>query len=182
MTGHGTRVFAPSSTFNAARRPGSAHRIDALLDRCGFQANPFFVMDGSKRSRTATLLHPPGARSASFLDTLLTSLTPPAGRVRSAHSWPTFVRHVPQRLVVARSSVLPASPARWRRCSRGFIPVWLTVASAAVRAVCGSYSRTPVFTWLISRCFASTVRAGMNSRPTRSPRNTAMHRRWPTRW
>lgn len=78
-------------------------RIDALLQRCGFQSSGIFVMDGSTRSRHGNAYFTGFGRSRRvvFFDTLLEHLTPAEIEAVLAHELGHFRHgHVKKRLVL----------------------------------------------------------------------------------
>ncbi|MEY8876962.1 MAG: M48 family metallopeptidase [Leptothrix sp. (in: b-proteobacteria)] len=77
-------------------------RVQALMQRCGFQAQGFYVMDGSKRSAHANAYFTGfgASKRVVFFDTLLQRLTPDEIEAVLAHELGHFHhRHVPKRLV-----------------------------------------------------------------------------------
>jgi STE24 endopeptidase len=78
------------------------HRIEALMQRCGFSAQGLFVMDGSKRSAHAnayfTGFGP--AKRVVFFDTLLKQLSPAEIDAVLAHELGHFKhKHITKRMV-----------------------------------------------------------------------------------
>jgi len=97
--------------FEPLHDPALKTRIEALLARCGFQAQGLFVMDGSKRSAHAnayfTGFGP--AKRVVFFDTLLQQLTPGEIDAVLAHELGHFKRrHILQRLVLLAGLSLAA--------------------------------------------------------------------------
>ncbi|WP_027468423.1 M48 family metallopeptidase [Deefgea rivuli] len=77
-------------------------RIVGLLNRCGFQSNGLFVMDGSKRSSHGNAYFTGLGKSKRivFFDTLLKHLSPPEVEAVLAHELGHFKhRHIVKRLV-----------------------------------------------------------------------------------
>jgi STE24 endopeptidase len=77
-------------------------RIEALLERCGFHARGFFVMDGSRRSTHGNAYFTGFGRSKRivFFDTLLARLTHPEIEAVLAHELGHFKhKHVLKRMV-----------------------------------------------------------------------------------
>jgi STE24 endopeptidase len=70
-------------------------RVDALLERCGFQASGLFVMDGSRRSAhgNAYFMGFGKARRIVFFDTLLAKLSPDQIEAVLAHELGHFKLH-----------------------------------------------------------------------------------------
>jgi STE24 endopeptidase len=78
-------------------------RVQGLMQRCGFKAKGFFVMDGSKRSAhsNAYFTGLGSAKRVVFFDTLLKSLTPGELEAVLAHELGHFKhRHVLKRIAV----------------------------------------------------------------------------------
>lgn len=78
-------------------------RVQSLMQRCGFQAKGFFVMDGSRRSAHANAYFTGLGRSKRvvFYDTLLQQLQPEQVDAVLAHELGHFAhRHVLQRMVL----------------------------------------------------------------------------------
>lgn len=78
-------------------------RIETLLQRCGFQSNGLFVMDGSKRSShgNAYFSGLGRAKRIVFFDTLLERLQPEEVEAVLAHELGHFRRrHIAQRIVL----------------------------------------------------------------------------------
>ena len=76
--------------------------LSALLNRCGFQSNGMFVMDGSKRSSHGNAYFTGFGKNKRivFFDTLLTQLTPSETEAVLAHELGHFKRkHILKRLV-----------------------------------------------------------------------------------
>ena len=89
--------------FEPLNDPTLRERVTQLMARCGFQAQGFFVMDGSKRSAHAnayfTGFGP--AKRVVFFDTLLKQLNPDEIDAVLAHELGHFRhRHVIQRMVL----------------------------------------------------------------------------------
>lgn len=78
-------------------------RIEALLERCGFAASGFFVMDGSRRSAHGNAYFTGFGRNKRivFFDTLLSRLQPQEVEAVLAHELGHFrLRHVLKRIVL----------------------------------------------------------------------------------
>jgi STE24 endopeptidase len=78
-------------------------RVTSLMQRCGFSAKGFFVMDGSKRSAHANAYFTGfgAARRVVFYDTLLAKLSPPEVDAVLAHELGHFKhKHILKRLVL----------------------------------------------------------------------------------
>ncbi|RZS47560.1 M48 family metallopeptidase [Sphaerotilus mobilis] len=79
-----------------------AERVQALMQRCGFKAQGFYVMDGSKRSAHANAYFTGfgSSKRVVFFDTLLERLSADEIEAVLAHELGHFHhRHVPKRLV-----------------------------------------------------------------------------------
>lgn len=84
-------------------------RLTSLLQRCGFEDNGMFVMDGSRRSSHGNAYFTGFGKSKRivFFDTLLTQLTPPETEAVLAHELGHFKRrHILKRLVVMAIATL----------------------------------------------------------------------------
>ena len=80
-----------------------AARVQALMQRCGFRAQGFFVMDGSRRSAHANAYFTGfgAAKRVVFFDTLLNRLTDGELEAVLAHELGHFAhRHIARRLVM----------------------------------------------------------------------------------
>jgi STE24 endopeptidase len=89
--------------------PALKARIDALLQRCGFRASGFFVMDGSRRSAhgNAYFTGFGKARRIVFFDTLLEKLAPAEIEAVLAHELGHFkCRHVWKRVAMLAATSL----------------------------------------------------------------------------
>ena len=77
-------------------------RVRTLLERCGFQAQGLFVMDGSRRSAhgNAYFTGLGAAKRVVFFDTLLSKLSPGEVEAVLAHELGHFkLRHVPKTMI-----------------------------------------------------------------------------------
>ncbi|AWI75154.1 peptidase M48 [Parazoarcus communis] len=86
------------------------HRVESLLDRCGFRSKGLFVMDGSRRSAhgNAYFTGFGASKRIVFFDTLLDKLTPQEVEAVLAHELGHFHhKHIVKRLLV----LAPASLA-----------------------------------------------------------------------
>ena len=89
--------------FNPLPAGETRSRIEALLARCGFQADGLFVMDGSKRSSHGNAYFTGFGRHKRivFFDTLLERLTPAQIEAVLAHELGHFhCRHVQKRMLL----------------------------------------------------------------------------------
>lgn len=97
-------VIAPLfNTFKPLTDADLAQRVQALMQRCGFQAKGFFVMDGSRRSAhgNAYFAGMGRAKRVVFFDTLLERLAPAEVEAVLAHELGHFHhRHVRDRIVL----------------------------------------------------------------------------------
>jgi STE24 endopeptidase len=95
-------VIAPLfNKFQPLADPALAERVGALMQRCGFKAQGFYVMDGSKRSAHANAYFTGfgSSKRVVFFDTLLSRLSPAQVEAVLAHELGHFHhRHVPKRL------------------------------------------------------------------------------------
>ena len=96
-------VIAPLfNKFKPLADTALAERVQALMQRCGFKAQGFYVMDGSKRSAHANAYFTGfgSSKRVVFFDTLLERLSPDEIEAVLAHELGHFHhRHVPKRLV-----------------------------------------------------------------------------------
>jgi STE24 endopeptidase len=103
MQGIYPTVIAPLfNKFTPLDDPELKRRVEGLMQRCGFRAQGFYVMDGSRRSAHAnayfTGFGP--VKRVVFFDTLLKRLTPSEVEAVLAHELGHFHhRHVQQRMV-----------------------------------------------------------------------------------
>lgn len=84
-------------------------RIERLLERCGFESQGLFVMDGSRRSAHGNAYFTGFGRSKRivFFDTLLTRLEPPEVEAVLAHELGHFKRrHVVKRMLLLFGAAL----------------------------------------------------------------------------
>ncbi len=96
-------VIAPMfNKFSPLEDVSLKARIEALLNRCGFQSKGLFVMDGSKRSSHGNAYFTGFGRTKKivFFDTLIARLTPAEIEAVLAHELGHFKRkHVVKRLL-----------------------------------------------------------------------------------
>jgi STE24 endopeptidase len=88
--------------FEPLADEGLATRVKALMQRCGFTAKGFFVMDGSRRSAHANAYFTGfgAAKRVVFFDTLLAKLSPEEVEAVLAHELGHFKhKHVVKRIV-----------------------------------------------------------------------------------
>ena len=87
--------------FTPLQDEALTQRVQALMQRCGFQAQGFFVMDGSKRSAHANAYFTGFGTSKRvvFYDTLLARLSPEEVDAVLAHELGHFThKHIPKRI------------------------------------------------------------------------------------
>ncbi|MCX7241444.1 MAG: M48 family metallopeptidase [Burkholderiales bacterium] len=88
--------------FKPLEDPELKDRVSALMARCGFSSNGFFVMDGSKRSAHANAYFTGfgASKRVVFYDTLLAQLSAPEVDAVLAHELGHFKhRHIVKRIV-----------------------------------------------------------------------------------
>ena len=89
--------------FKPLQDPQLQARVTALMERCGFQSNGFYVMDGSKRSAHANAYFTGfgASKRVVFYDTLLAQLAPAEVDAVLAHELGHFShRHITKRIAV----------------------------------------------------------------------------------
>lgn len=89
--------------FEPLDDPTLQSRVNALMQRCGFAAKGFFVMDGSRRSAHANAYFTGfgAAKRVVFFDTLLKQLNPPEIDAVLAHELGHYKhRHIIKRIVL----------------------------------------------------------------------------------
>ena len=100
------------------------HRVQALMQRCGFAAKGLFVMDGSKRSAHANAYFTGlgAAKRVVFFDTLLARLTPGEVEAVLAHELGHFSRrHVLKRMAaIFAASLAGLALLGWLAGQSGF--------------------------------------------------------------
>jgi len=133
-------------------------RVRTLLERCGFQAQGLFVMDGSRRSSHGNAYFTGLGRSKRivFFDTLLARLTPEEIEAVLAHELGHFkLRHVAKRIAwtFAASLVFLALLA-WLAAQPWFhVSLGVDQPSTAM-AMLLFFTVLPSFTFLLSPLFA----------------------------
>jgi STE24 endopeptidase len=88
--------------FKPLDNPSLQQRVDALMQRCGFRSQGFYVMDGSKRSAHANAYFTGfgNSKRVVFYDTLLAQLSEAEVDAVLAHELGHFKhRHVPKRML-----------------------------------------------------------------------------------
>jgi STE24 endopeptidase len=97
-------VIAPLfNKFEPLKDEALAHRVQALMQRCGFSAKGLFVMDGSRRSAhgNAYFTGLGAAKRVVFFDTLLSKLSPGEVEAVLAHELGHFKhKHVAKRIAM----------------------------------------------------------------------------------
>ena len=133
-------------------------RVKTLLERCGFQAQGLFVMDGSKRSSHGNAYFTGLGRSKRivFFDTLLARLTPEEIEAVLAHELGHFkLRHVAKRIAwtFAASLVFLALLA-WLAAEPWFYAALGVDRPSTAMALLLFFTVLPSFTFLLSPLFA----------------------------
>lgn len=142
-------------------------RVTALMARCGFKANGFYVMDGSRRSGHANAYFTGfgAARRVVFFDTLLQQLSPPEVDAVLAHELGHFrKRHIPQRIAMAFAGSLMGlavlgwlSTQVWFYTGLGVTPNLNGTPNDAL-ALLLFLLATPVFTFFVAPIFSALSR------------------------
>lgn len=102
MTIYPTWIAPLFNQFKPLEDATLTSRVNALMQRCGFTSNGFFVMDGSKRSAHANAYFTGlgASKRVVFYDTLLKQLSPPEVEAVLAHELGHFKnRHITKRMV-----------------------------------------------------------------------------------
>ncbi|MDQ7016259.1 MAG: M48 family metallopeptidase [Gammaproteobacteria bacterium] len=118
-------IIAPLfNTFSPLEEGALKARIDNLLQRCGFNSNGIFVVDGSKRSGHGNAYFSGFGRNKRivFFDTLLESLSPSQVEAVLAHELGHFKRkHVLKNIVLmATMSLAGLALLAWLMASEWF--------------------------------------------------------------
>ena len=137
-------------------------RVRTLLERCGFQAQGLFVMDGSRRSSHGNAYFTGLGRSKRivFFDTLLARLTPEEIEAVLAHELGHFkLRHVAKRIAwtFAASLVFLALLA-WLAAQPWFHASLGVDQPSTAMALLLFFTVLPSFTFLLSPLFAGYSR------------------------
>lgn len=110
--------------FKPLEDAGLVERVQALMQRCGFQSKGFFVMDGSRRSAHGNAYFGGMGKSKRvvFYDTLLARLNTDEIEAVLAHELGHFHhRHIPQRMaMVFGLSLLGLAVLGWLAGQSGF--------------------------------------------------------------
>ena len=137
-------------------------RIDALLSRCGFEADSIYVMDGSRRSAHGNAYFTGLGRHKRIVlfDTLLSSLTPVQAEAVLAHELAHFrLRHVPQRLLVAAAMTFAGfALLGWLAGKPWFYTSFGVPQPSDAAALLLFVLVSPVFTWIVSPALAAWSR------------------------
>jgi STE24 endopeptidase len=137
-------------------------RIDALLSRCGFEADSIYVMDGSRRSAHGNAYFTGLGRHKRIVlfDTLLSSLTPVQAEAVLAHELAHFrLRHVPQRLLAAAAMTFAGfALLGWLAGKPWFYTSFGVPQPSDAAALLLFVLVSPVFTWVISPALAAWSR------------------------
>lgn len=157
------RLIAPLfNKFTPLADASLRARIDALLQRCGFQTEGVFVMDGSRRSShgNAYFTGLGRAKRIVFFDTLLESLTPAQVESVLAHELAHFrLKHVPQRLALsAAMSLIGFALLGWLARQPWFYPGLGVKSPSDAAALLLFMLAVPAFTWLLAPLLAAWSR------------------------
>jgi len=137
-------------------------RIDALLARCGFEAESVYVMDGSRRSSHGNAYFTGLGRHKRIVlfDTLLSTLSPPQAEAVLAHELAHFkLRHVPQRIIVgALVNLAGFALLGWLSSTNWFYESLGVPTPSNSSALLLFLLVTPVFTWFLAPLFAAWSR------------------------
>lgn len=137
-------------------------RIEALLQRCGFQSQGVFVVDGSRRSSHGNAYFTGFGKNKRivFYDTLLESLSTDEVEAVLAHELGHFKRHHIKKLLLLSSAISLAGFAllAWLMRSDWFFAS-LGVESASTHTALLLFMLVmPVFTYFISPLFSALSR------------------------
>lgn len=138
------------------------HRIDALLDRCGFSSNGVFVIDGSRRSAHGNAYFSGFGRNKRivFFNTLLKQLQPEEIEAVLAHELGHFKRrHIAKSVaVMAVASLAGLGLLAWLM-EQGWFYSALGVATPSIHAALALFMLVlPVFTFFLQPLFARLSR------------------------
>jgi len=138
------------------------HRIDALLERCGFSSNGVFVIDGSRRSAHGNAYFSGFGRNKRivFFDTLLDQLQPEEIEAVLAHELGHFKRrHIAKSVaVMAVASLAGLGLLAWLM-EQGWFYSALGVATPSIHAALALFMLVlPVFTFFLQPLFARLSR------------------------
>jgi len=133
-------------------------RVRTLLDRCGFQAQGLFVMDGSRRSSHGNAYFTGLGRSKRivFFDTLLSRLTADEIEAVLAHELGHFkLRHVFKRIVwTFAASLVFLVLLAWLAAQPWFYSALGVDYPSTAMALLLFFTVLPSFTFLLSPAFA----------------------------
>lgn len=146
------------NTFTPLQDSALEARVRTLLERCGFQAQGLFVMDGSRRSSHGNAYFTGLGRSKRivFFDTLLARLTPEEIEAVLAHELGHFkLRHVAKRIAwtFAASLVFLALLA-WLAAEPWFYASLGVDRPSTAMALLLFFTVLPSFTFLLSPLLA----------------------------
>jgi len=143
-----------------------AARVQSLMQRCGFRAKGFFVMDGSRRSAHANAYFTGfgAAKRVVFFDTLLKRLSGDEVEAVLAHELGHFAhRHVTKRVVLMLASSLAGlALLGWLATQPGFyaglgVAPNMTASNDALALLLFTMALPP-FMFFVSPAFASLSR------------------------
>ncbi len=133
-------------------------RVRTLLERCGFQAQGLFVMDGSRRSSHGNAYFTGLGRSKRivFFDTLLARLTPEEIEAVLAHELGHFkLRHVAKRIAwTFAASLAFLAVLAWLAAQPWFYGSLGVDRPSTAMALLLFFTVLPSFTFLLSPLFA----------------------------
>jgi STE24 endopeptidase len=133
-------------------------RVRTLLERCGFQAQGLFVMDGSRRSSHGNAYFTGLGRSKRivFFDTLLARLTPEEIEAVLAHELGHFkLRHVAKRIAwTFAASLLFLALLAWLAAEPWFYASLGVDRPSTAMALLLFFTVLPSFTFLLSPLLA----------------------------
>lgn len=128
-------------------------RASALMQRCGFQAKGFFVMDGSKRSSHSNAYFTGMGKSKRvvFYDTLLSKLNPDQMEAVLAHELGHFHhKHITKRIVMVMVFSLLAFAVLGWLCAQGW---FYNALGVQMNTQGNSYALALILFMLVSSAF-----------------------------
>lgn len=148
--------------FSPLQDQALRQRIEKLLERCGFQSQGVFVVDGSRRSSHGNAYFTGFGRNKRivFFDTLLESLSEDEVEAVLAHELGHFKRnHIKKSLLLSSAvSLVGFAVLAWLMASPWFYPA-LGVTTASTHAALILFMLIlPVFTYFISPLFSALSR------------------------
>lgn len=139
--------------FEPLQDSGLRERLGQLLQRCGFEDNGMFVMDGSRRSRHGNAYFTGFGRNKRivFFDTLLDQLEPEETEAVLAHELGHFKRrHILKRLVITSVlTLLGFALLGWMRGQEWFFTALGVSTSSDAMALLLFVMAVPVFTFFL---------------------------------